>query len=712
MKKKRISDKTIRFLNRISLLLHGAGSIVLYFFIEAVSRHSLVEAWEFMTGKPLVFLYNALLIFTTTTIVYLFRRRTAVRILIFGLWGVLGLINGIVLANRVTPFTGPDLKLLDDLQKVIGGYFSAWQVILVVIGAIALVVLLILIWVKAPKYRGKRNLILDFALIGISVAVFAGATSLALSRRLLSTYFGNIAFAYEDYGFPYCLSVTIFDTGISQPNQYTEGFVKSLITEEEDTDPQSDVNIVFLQLESFFDPTTVEFLNLSGDPIPNFRQLMEDYSSGFYRVPSVGAGTANTEFESISGMSMRYFGAGEYPYKTILKEVTCESIPYDLKEYGYATHAIHNNEATFYSRNEVYPMLGFDSFTSEEYMTDVSDTTSTGWIKDHILTREILNCLDSTEETDYVYTVSVQGHGDYPTEETIEDPVVTVTGAEDREKNNYSWEYYCQQIYEMDQFVKELTDTLAEYPEKVVLVMYGDHLPTMGLETADLTNRYLFQTPYVIWDNFGLEKEDMNISAYQMGAEVLNRLGMHQGTMVSFHQNRQGTKNYQKDLEVLQYDLLYGNLYALDGTALEPTEMEMGVLPITLKQVTQADQGMLLLEGENLTACSAVEVNGKVPDQNRLLFEGAVIISGVTLEEGDEVSLVQLSATSTEKVLSRSDSFTWNGEDSQRVRVQADSAALEEETESEESDGEESILSRLLNRSEEDASDEDSSEEE
>ncbi len=114
--------------------------------------------------------------------------------------------------------------------------------------------------------------------------------------------------------------------------------------------------------------------------------------------------------------------------------------------------------------------------------------------------------MDATEGPDYVYTISVQGHGDYSTEPILDDPQITVTGAEDREKNNYSWEYYVNQIHEMDNFVKELTDTLAEYPEPVVLVMYGDHLPTMGLETKDVDNRYLFQTQYVMWDNMGLEK--------------------------------------------------------------------------------------------------------------------------------------------------------------------------------------------------------------
>ncbi len=705
MKKRRISEKGIRLLNSISLLLHLAGSLVLYFLIETASRHSVLQAWEFMTGKPYVFLYNGMLIFATSTIVYLFRRRVAARIMIFGLWGLLGIINGVVLANRVTPFTGPDLKLLDDLKKIIGGYMPLYQVILAVIGIAAGLIFLVCVWIRAPKYKGKRRWVLDILLILLSAAGLAAGTNLAISKRILSTYFGNIAFAYQDYGFPYCFAVTLLDTGISQPNNYSEEFIDSLYTEVEE-DPQTDVNIVFLQLESFFDPETVNFLDLSEDPIPNFRSLMEEYSSGYYRVPSVGAGTANTEFESISGMSLRYFGAGEYPYKTVLKETTCESIPFDLKSYGYVTHAIHNNEATFYGRNTVFPMLGFDTFTSQEYMTDVSDTTETGWVKDHVLTQEIINCLDSTEETDYVYTISVQGHGDYPTEETIRDPKITVTGAENREKNNYSWEYYCQQISEMDDFVKELTDTLADYPEKVIVVMYGDHLPTMGLETTDMENHYLFQTPYVIWDNFGLEKQDMNLTTYQMGAEIMNRLGMHQGTLVNFHQMRQGTKNYQKDLEVLQYDLLYGNRYALDETVLDPADMKMGVLPITLKSVTQAGQGMLLLEGENLTAATGIEVNGKVPEQNRLLFAGAVIISDVTLEEGDEISLVQLSATSSEKVLSRTDSVIWRGESSQNMYLQeTEHTSASSGTDTESGDEEEenaSILSRLLNGSGED----------
>ena len=52
---------------------------------------------------------------------------------------------------------------------------------------------------------------------------------------------------------------------------------------------------------------------------------MQNYSTGYFKVPSVGAGTANTEFEVLTGMNLRYFGPGEYPYKTVLKYQTAES---------------------------------------------------------------------------------------------------------------------------------------------------------------------------------------------------------------------------------------------------------------------------------------------------------------------------------------------------------------------------------------------------
>ena len=650
--------KWYKVCNRISLLLHALCSTAGYFLIEAISRHSFSAAWTYMTTKPLIFAYNAALIFTTSLLVYLFRKRCFWRVLIAILWLLLGIINGVILLNRVTPFTGPDLHLLTDGMAVLNKYLPSWGVVVALIILGFFVLLLLVLLIKAPSYKRKVKFRYDLLLVVVGAALFAGATQLALEKRVLSNYFGNIAFAYEDYGYPYCLAVTIFDTGISCPRDYSEQEITRIEKTEDNlpaTKEDSKPNILFLQLESFFDPTLVNYLNISEDPIPNFRKLMKEYSSGYYKVPSVGAGTANTEFESITGMSLHYFGPGEYPYKSIIKETTCESAPYVLKNLGYVTHAVHNNEANFYGRRSIFPNLGFDTFTSAEYMPEEEDKNPLGWTKDEVLTDEIIKCLDSTEEPDYVYTISVQGHGGYPEESMLDDPEITVTGAATENQNN-QWEYYCNEIHEMDQFVKELTDALADYPEEVILVMYGAHLPTMGLTVEDLKNKYLFQTQYVMWDNFGLKKKDENLAAYQMAAEVMDRAGIHEGTVFRYHQARRNTRNYQVDLETLQYDVLYGKQYSYDGeNPFQRTKMRMGLYDVTLdsmEMVSTADY-TYRLKGTNFTPSSQIKLNGDWYD-TVYVNPTTLIISGTEINDFDRLSVVQRSNSSTRKALSKS----------------------------------------------------------
>ena len=645
--------------NRISLLLHALVSAVGYFLIEAISRHSFTEAWDFMTGRPLVFAYNAALIFTTSLIVYLFRRRCFLRVFLCMFWLLLGIINGVILATRVTPFTGPDLHLLTDGMALLEKYLPKWGVIvaLIVLGFFALTLFGLIL--KGPKFKGKLKYRWNIPLVLAGFLVFAGLTQLALEKRVLSNYFGNIAFAYEDYGYPYCLGVTIFDTGITCPRDYSEGEIKRIENTEKNLPETKDgdhPNIIFLQLESFFDPKLVDYLEMSEDPIPVFRKLMKEYTSGYYKVPSVGAGTANTEFESITGMSLHYFGPGEYPYKSILKETTCESAPYILKDLGYSTHAIHNNEANFYGRRSIFPNLGFDTFTSAEYMPEEEDKNPLGWTRDRVLTEEIIKCLDSTEDQpDYVYTISVQGHGSYPEEPELEEPEITVTGSPTEAKNN-QWEYYVNQIREMDDFVKELTDALEKYPEDVILVMYGDHLPTMDLTVEDVKNRYLFQTQYVMWDNFGLEKKDVNLAAYQMAAEVLDRVGIHEGTIFRYHQARRNTKNYQVDLETLQYDLLYGERYSYEGEKpFKRTKMRLGIYDTTLDGISlvSAWDHTYRITGTNFTPSSQVKLNGEWYD-TVYVNPTTLMISGTELGDFDRLSVVQRSNSSTRKALSKS----------------------------------------------------------
>ena len=73
-------------------------------------------------------------------------------------------------------------------------------------------------------------------------------------------------------------------------------------------------------MESFTVAQDYANIKVSKDPTPVFNKLYKNYSSGSFVVPACGAGTANTEFEVLTGISAKFFGPGEYPYKGKLRE--------------------------------------------------------------------------------------------------------------------------------------------------------------------------------------------------------------------------------------------------------------------------------------------------------------------------------------------------------------------------------------------------------
>lgn len=653
------------FMNRFSLIFHALLACIINFVIEAISRHSVVAAWDYMTGTPMVFLYNAFMIFVTFSIVYLFKRRIFVRMIIGAIWVILGIANGYILLKRVTPFNAQDLKIAGDGIALINNYCNGFEVVVIAVGAVALLIWLISMWRRGGQYAGKIHHIA--ALIGIIVCgvLYTFVTNIAIDKRVVSTYFGNIAFAYEDYGLPFCFSASLFNTGISEPNGYTKKAMAKIDKDGElnqtAASRSSDElpNIIVVQLESYFDVANAEFFTTSEDACPNLHNLYQNYSNGYFKVPSVGAGTANTEFEVLTGMNLRYFGPGEYPYKTYSKKHPTESAATALASLGYGTHALHDNTGNFYSRANVFNNMGFDTFTSKEFM-NVLQTTENGWAKDEILTHHIMEAMDTTKQEDFVFTVSVQGHGNYPETQVIENPKIKVEGIEDEALKN-KWEYYVNQVYEMDQFVGDLIKAVEERNEPSVVVFYGDHLPTMGLKAEDLKSRYLYNTNYVIWDNIGLQKHDKNIPAYQLMSEVLNRLDIHSGTVFNYHQQRKGTKNYLSDLELLQYDILYGKQYVYNGKApITEGHMVMGIRNVSLSSIVPQLNSGYSLYGENFTKYSRVYVNGE-KQKSSFLNNTRINLSETELKDGDVIQVGQVGSSDT--IFRMSDKYTYqNGQ--------------------------------------------------
>ncbi|WP_461816121.1 LTA synthase family protein [Faecalimonas sp.] len=650
-----------KVMNQFSLVFHVLYACVLNLTIEAISRHSLFKAWDYMTNSPKTFLFNSYLIFITFLLVYLVKRRVFTRILLSVFWLGLGITNGYMLLIRVTPFNAQDLKVMGDGLTLFNKYFTGFEGAMLAIGIVTVIVWLISMWKRGGQYTGKMHRIPALIAIAVTFGTVGLLTNVAINNRIVSNYFGNIAFAYEDYGFPYCFSASVFNTGIAEPNSYSKETMDKISNNGQITQAKTErkemPNILFIQLESFFDPYEVEFFKTSSDPIPNFRKLSEEYSSGYFKVPSVGAGTANTEFEVLTGMSMRYFGPGEYPYKTVLKKTEAESAATALKKFGYGTHALHNNGGNFYSRADVFNNIGFDSYTSKEFM-NILQFTENGWAKDNVLTQHIKNAMDSTKQQDFVFGITVQGHGDYPEEKLLENPRIRVTGIEDEGRTN-AWEYYVNQLYETDQFVGDLIQMLKDRKEPTVLVLYGDHLPTMGLRAKDLKGRYLYNTNYVIWDNIGLPKKDENIAAYQSMADVFDRINIHSGTVFNYHQNRRKSKNYLADLELLQYDMLYGDQYVYGGKENNPVHtkyMQMGILDVTLTDIVSQLENTYSLYGTNFTKNSKVYVNKEKQDVT-FLNNTRIDLKDTKLKNGDKIKVCQVG--SSDRIFRESLEYTY-----------------------------------------------------
>lgn len=638
-------------------------SFVLNLILESLCRRSLIKGLQFLVEAPMPFLYGVGIILLTVSLVGLVRHRCFALLVVSVVWIGLGIVECVLMSFRITPLTAVDFRIIFSVFSILDVYLNTFQVILIVVVVLAVIAGLVLAFLKLPVSEPVDYMRSGFGCVAAGLFVW-GTTVLFTSTGILATQFENLGNAYNAYGFAYCFSTSLFDRGIAQPEDYSSEEVGTVVDELDPeptgataADAEEMPNIIAVQLESFFDVKYLKGLTYSQDPVPNFTALKEFCSTGLLSVPSIGAGTANTEFEILSGMSLDYFGTGEYPYETILQSNVCESVNYALKEEGYSCHAIHNHTGTFYDRNKVYANLGFDTFTSVEYMLRVQ-RNPLGWAKDGILTEEILKALDSTEGQDMVYTVSVQAHGKYPTEVLDPNQPISVVG-ELEGVNPISFEYYVNQIYETDAFIGQLVQALAERDEPTVLILFGDHLPNFAIQPEYLSKGDLLQTEYVVWSNMGLPKEDEDLEAYQLMATVLGQLGYHDGVLTKLHQDRDSNPDYQKDLEMLGYDLLYGDYYAYDGRLpYEPTDLQMGILPVTIRRADNLHDE-LYVTGQNFTECSQISINGKLRSDTIFINSSTLMLPATSLESLDVLAVAQVTAQG--EALSQSNQFTYLG---------------------------------------------------
>lgn len=638
------------------------SSIVLTLIVENISLLSDRTLYGSSQFDFVKFTYNLLLIMLSSSFIFLFKKRIFWFSLVSLTWIGLSLGNKMLLSFRGSPLTISDIQMANMGLTLINQYFTKVQIYLAIILILIIVALFILLFIKSPK-KQKVNYFLIIPSIIAFAFCFKGYSNKLISSQVLSTNFWDITTAYNSYGFPYSFTSTVFNYGIEKPNGYSEDYITNLSMElNTDTlaSATSDIyssisvdnqntnnkpNIIMVQLESFFDPTLMNDLTFSEDPIPNFRRLSEEYSSGYLTVPTIGGGTSNTEFEVITGLSTKLFGPGQFPYNTLLQTSTSESLAYYLKNQGYEATAMHNHYATFYGRNIAYANLGFDRFISRETM-NIWEYTPLTYAKDTVFVRDIPELLSSTDKSDFIYAVSMQGHGSYPDYEILPEVNITVSGENLSAADKYRWEYYVQEINEMDAIVLDLINEVNALGEPTIMAFYGDHLPGLNITNDRLSDGTIYDTPLLIWDNLGLDKDSLSLKSYQLSSYLLDKLHLQGGIVSSLHQLKSEYDNYLDSLHAIQYDILYGKKYSYGGESpYSKTNMLFGFKEQGVGEIEYEDD-LIILKGGNFTESSKVCVNGKEVD-TAFYGDTMLAISKDSLKPGDTYTIRQVAGDGT-----------------------------------------------------------------
>ena len=291
-------------------------------------------------------------------------------------------------------------------------------------------------------------------------------------------------------------------------------------------------NVIVIQSEALWDPTLLPNAQFSEDPMPFLRSLSEEGKSGWFHCPTLGGGTCLAEFETLTAYSMDYLSASAYPYSQyVTKEIP--SVVRTFRENGYHTVGIHTYERKFYSRSTAYPYIGFEEFVD---ISDMDHPRQEGtWVSDQEINRQIISAYENHgNDPLFAFAVTMQNHAAYYRDRYSEyDISVSCDGMSDEDLGGLL--AYTQGVKRADTYFRELTEYFSQVDEPVILVIYGDHLPLLGVNNStyraggmlgadqspgDVPEMY--QTPVVVWSNME-NAEEIRLPEHVSGGN----LGLH-----------------------------------------------------------------------------------------------------------------------------------------------------------------------------------------
>lgn len=437
-------------------------------------------------------------------------------ILIHILSGIWGAANYFVSVYRGTPVLPLDLTALGTASAVSGSYdfTPTWQMAL----AIAAVLLsCVLLWRKAGS--GRLSILSRvLCAAGCLLCLIPILQPNRLARFGVKTDVWDQTGAYRTSG---ALATFLRNTEfmeVEEPEDSSPERLSEIMEHAGDASIplQSSVdhpNIIAIMNESWAD--FEEFGNLElTQSVTDYISSLDNAVWGHAYTSVFGAGTSCSEFEFLTGNSMAFLPSGSIPYQQyILKDTP--SLASLLQEEGYETRAFHPGEYTSWQRNLAYPLLGFTQFKCGDDM-DVPQTMEHGYVSDQSDFEQIIWEFEHKEKGQplFLFNVTIQNHGSY----TVKDYPAQVQLAD--QPGAYPMaEQYLTLANKTDEAFQKLVDYFSQCDEPTLIVMFGDHQPSVEQEFLDKAygvtqdqmtmGQYMnkYRVPFVIWANYPLELE-------------------------------------------------------------------------------------------------------------------------------------------------------------------------------------------------------------
>ena len=399
--------------------------------------------------------------------------------------------------------------------------------------------------------------VLSFGVLTALIFTVYASNDLYNSFHVSNAYY--VPSVFNELGFPYCFCHQFTTYPVDRPEGFSKSEAAGWETGEQ-TGLGQDVSIIMVMNEAFSDITDQPMFDWTEetDPLPNLHALQNDPHavSGHIVVPGFAGGTANTEFDVLTGMQTNALSATTTSAMRVVNR-NLDSLFRVFGADGYRTSFYHPGDAWFYNRENVYRWLGAEY---EAFSRDMENLEYKGrWVTDDYMAGQIEQEFETAVAEGcplFNYTTTIQNHMSYTADKYGEGhtfaPISTTADISDETRTML--EVYTEGVRDADAMLGRLTAYFEERGEPVVLVFYGDHLPYLGDNQkgyAELGSEVTaaendrtdilcsYKTPYVIWANSAAAEtldwdsavaslelpEDGVISAAFLGSTLLDLTG-------------------------------------------------------------------------------------------------------------------------------------------------------------------------------------------